>query len=131
MTNYLFLYGTLLPYLAPSVIAPVVAKLRRVGEASVRGALYHLGGFPGAILDEGADGHIHGTVFELPGDEGVLSALDEYEDYDPQNVEQSQFVRRLHPVALASGEEMRCWIYVYNREVGSAARILSGRYLQP
>jgi len=128
MTNYLFLYGTLLPHLAPRVIAPVVAKLRRVGKASVRGALYRLGGFPGAILDEGADGHIHGTVFELPDDEGVLGALDDFEEFDPRNVETSQFVRRLHPVTLASGEELRCWIYVYNREVGSAPRIPSGRY---
>jgi gamma-glutamylcyclotransferase (GGCT)/AIG2-like uncharacterized protein YtfP len=128
MTNYLFLYGTLLPHLAPSVIAPAVARLRRVGEARVRGALYHLGGFPGAIPDEGADGQIHGIVFELPDDEGVLAALDDYEEFDPGNVEESQFVRRQHPATLATGEELRCWIYVYNREPGSAARILSGRY---
>jgi len=128
LSNYLFLYGTLLPHLAPSVIAPAVARLRRVGEASVRGALYHLGGFPGAILDEGADGNIHGTVFELPADDGVLDALDEYEDFDPNNLRDSQFVRRLQPVTLATGEELRCWIYVYNRELGSAARIPSGRF---
>jgi len=128
MSQYLFLYGTLLPHLAPGEIAPAVQKLRRVGEASVRGVLYHLGTHPGAVPDPAAGGEIHGTVFELPNDERVLGELDDYEEFDPDNEAASPFVRRLHPVTLAIGEVLQCWIYVYNREPDGAPRIPGGRY---
>jgi gamma-glutamylcyclotransferase (GGCT)/AIG2-like uncharacterized protein YtfP len=128
MTQYLFLYGTLLPHLAPGEIAPAVQKLRWVGEASVHGTLYHLGTHPGAIPDPAVGSEIHGTIFELPEDERVLGELDDYEEFDSGNEAASPFVRRLQPVTLVTGEVLPCWIYVYNREPGGAPRIPSGRY---
>ena len=128
MSGRIFLYGTLLPQHAPEEIAPAVAKLRRLGEGAVRGLLFDLGDYPGAVLDESAAGHIYGTIFELPDEEELLSLFDLYEGFDPENVEASLFVRTLCPAALASGEELQCWIYVYNREPLNAHRILSGRY---
>ena len=76
MSEYLFAYGTLQPGLAPTKIARVTAKLRPVGEGFVRGVLYDLGGYPGAVADPSAIGKIVGTVMELPEDEGVLELLD-------------------------------------------------------
>jgi gamma-glutamylcyclotransferase (GGCT)/AIG2-like uncharacterized protein YtfP len=128
MSHYLFLYGTLLPNHAPSELAPAVARLRRLGEGTVRGHLYDLGAYPGAVLDALASAHIHGTVFELPDDEELLCALDLYEDFHSGNVESSLFVRSLQPVTLANGEIVQCWMYVYNRDASGARRILSGRY---
>ena len=128
MSNYLFLYGTLQPDHAPAEIIRASKKLRRVCEGSVRGTLYDLGDYPGAVLDNSAGGSIYGTVFELPNDEDLLTALDQYEDFHPENVQGSLFVRTLHPVMLASGEFLQCWMYVYNRDPVGARRIPSGRY---
>ena len=140
MSSYLFLYDTLLPGHAPQEIAPAVRKLRRLGEGTIRGMLYDLGAYPGAvlpqhaagdpILNESAEGRIHGTVFELPDDEELLRALDGYEDFDPTNEQASLFVRTLQPVTLVNGEILQCWIYVYNRDVSGAHRIPGGRYPQ-
>jgi gamma-glutamylcyclotransferase (GGCT)/AIG2-like uncharacterized protein YtfP len=128
MSNYLFLYGTLLPHHAPNEIAPAVERLRLRGDGVVRGFLYDLGEYPGAVLDDSAGGYIHGTAFEVPEDEVFLRELDAYEDCDPKNEKSSLFVRILHPVKLATGETLQCWIYVYNRDLSGARIIPSGRY---
>ncbi len=74
MSEILFAYGSLRPGRAPAEIAGVAAKLRAVGEGFVRGALYDLGGYPGAVPDAKAKGWIAGTVMELPEDESVSSS---------------------------------------------------------
>lgn len=51
MPDYLFAYGTLLPGAAPAEISGAAARLKAVGEGQVRGLLYDLGHFPGAVLD--------------------------------------------------------------------------------
>ena len=127
--SYLFLYGSLLPGDAPAEIAPAIAKLRSLGAGTVRGLLYDLGEYPGAVLDDSAGGHIHGAIFELPEDEELLSALDTYEDFHPNDAEGSLFVRMLQPVVFANGELLQCWMYVYNRDPGAARLIPSGRWL--
>ncbi len=114
MSDYLFTYGTLKPGQAPEQIAPAVHKLTPIGSGFVHGSLYDLGDFPGAILDPASEKRISGTVFKLSDDPGVLRQLDEYEEYDPKARETSLFIRELHPVALASGGQLECWVYVYN-----------------
>jgi gamma-glutamylcyclotransferase (GGCT)/AIG2-like uncharacterized protein YtfP len=128
MSNHLFLYGTLLPRHAPAEIAPAVARLRRLDEGTVRGYLYDLGEYPGAVADESAAGCIHGTIFEMPEDDALLSALDDYEGFDPKHAETSLFVRALHPVTLAAGGVLLCWMYAYNRVPARARLIPGGRY---
>jgi gamma-glutamylcyclotransferase (GGCT)/AIG2-like uncharacterized protein YtfP len=49
-------YGTLRPGRAPAAVAAVVATLRPLGAARVRGRLYDLGAYPGAVPDSGAPG---------------------------------------------------------------------------
>src|SRR6185436_15278063 len=63
--SFLFVYGTLLPGHAPAAMRDVVASLRPVGPATVRGRLYHLGAYPGLVLDAGdASGVVHGMLLE-------------------------------------------------------------------
>ena len=128
MSNYLFLYGTLLPHRAPSEIAHTVERLRLRGDGAVKGVLYDLGDYPGAILDDSADNYVHGTVLEIPVDEESLHELDAYEDFDPQHEKASLFVRVLHPVKLSTGEILKCWIYVYNADLSAASMIPGESY---
>ena len=129
MGEHLFLYGTLRPGLAPSELARRVASLRRVGTGSIRGRLYDLGPYPGAILDASADTRILGEVFQLPDTGLVLEALDAYECYCPGDPDGSLYLRVRGEVTLEEGRQVLCWVYVYNRNVGDAARVESGDYL--
>ncbi len=116
MSQYLFVYGTLRPGCAAAEIATAVAKLRAVDDGFVRGVLYDLGGYPGAVPDARAKSRIAGTVMELPEDENVLARLDTYEGFDPRAPETSEFVRVRQTVEMNDGRMMDCWIYRYNRE---------------
>ncbi|MGA2572437.1 MAG: gamma-glutamylcyclotransferase family protein [Terracidiphilus sp.] len=116
MTQYLFVYGTLQPGLASAKISPLAAKLRPVGEGRVRGALYDLGCYAGAVPDPRATGRIAGTVMELPEDESFLRQLDGYEGFDPKTPETSEYIRERQTVELSEGGTLECWIYSYNRQ---------------
>lgn len=91
MSRYIFIYGTLLPETTPDGVADAVESLRFVGKARVRGRLYDLGEYPGAVLDASSRREIIGRVFALPEDEEVLKALDVYEGFNPQDRENSLF----------------------------------------
>jgi gamma-glutamylcyclotransferase (GGCT)/AIG2-like uncharacterized protein YtfP len=125
--RYLFSYGTLQPRHAPAEIASTVSRLRRVGRGSVRGRLYDLGEYPGAVLSRNAP-LVIGQVFELPNDPEVLTRLDEYEGFDPHRPQSSLFVRKRCLVQLDSGKKLFCWMYAYNRPPGAASPLPSGLY---
>ena len=127
MTQYIFLYGTLLPDHAPAQIAPAVARLRSVGRGQVQGWLYDLGSYPGAVLRK-AGPPIYGEVFELPDDPEILRRMDAYEEFDPERRQSTEFVRQQCPVAMQDGRKIRCWVYVYNRDPGAAPRIVGGAF---
>ena len=128
MTHHLFVYGTLSPRHAPLEIAATVRRLRPVGQASVRGRLYDLGEYPGAVLSEKSRSVIRGEVFELPGDRSTLTSLDSYEGFEPNNRSSSLFLRRAWPVTMDDGKKLRCWVYVYNGTMKAAQPLRSGRY---
>src|SRR4051812_45836126 len=78
---HVFVYGTLLPGLAPPMIADVVARMREVGPATVPGRLYDLGAYPGCAIDDACDALIHGQLLELTDPTAQLDRLDAYEGY--------------------------------------------------
>jgi gamma-glutamylcyclotransferase (GGCT)/AIG2-like uncharacterized protein YtfP len=127
VTQYIFLYGTLLPGHAPAQIASAVGRLRRVGRGTVQGILYDLGRYPGAVLGK-TGSLIQGEVFELPDDPEILHRLDAFEGFDPDRPESSEFVRREWPVILSGGKKIICWVYAYNRDPGAAPRIADGDF---
>jgi len=128
MNGYLFSYGTLLPEHAPQEIADVVAKLEPLGAGSIPGFLYDFGEYPGAIFDPSSNRRVRGVVFRLPQDSDVLRRLDDYEGFRPNARRQSLFIRKLHPVKLADGRMLRCWVYTYNGKPGVTHVVTSGRY---
>lgn len=125
--HYLFSYGTLLPGLAPAEIRPTVQRLRRVGKGFVRGQLFDLGEYPGAVLGRSGS-PIAGQIFELPDDPEVLHRLDEYEGFNPSDPRASLFIRKRRYVRLEDGRRIFCWVYAYNRPVKSARAVSGGNY---
>lgn len=127
MKRYLFSYGTLLPDHAPAEIAPVVSRLRPIGRGKVRGRLYDLGDYPGAVLSKTGP-VIVGQIFELPDAPEVIKKLDEYEGFDPAHPQGSLFVRKRSLVTVGNGKKVWCWIYVYNRHPGDAVPVTGGDF---
>ena len=128
MHEYLFAYGTLQLEHAPQEILPLLAGLDYIGDASVRGMLYDLGDYPGAVLDPSSDFKVFGKVFEILDTASTLPELDRYEEFDPQAPSDSLFVRVLQPVELESGQVLQCWIYNFNRDPGAAPVFRPGRF---
>ena len=128
MSEYLFLYGTLLPDQAPAEIAAILKSLRRIGPARVRGRLYDFGEYPGALLVPSSKTIIQGEVFELPSTRATLKALDQYEEFDPTNTEASLFIRTKTRARLTDGNQVDCWMYVYNDDPGTAPLLADGNY---
>jgi gamma-glutamylcyclotransferase (GGCT)/AIG2-like uncharacterized protein YtfP len=126
MAEYLFSYGTLQPGLAPPEIEPMVQSFKPMGLAYIYGVLYDFGHYPGAVT--GGAGKVWGQVFALPDDPCLLGQLDEYEEFDPSNIDESQFLRQKCLAMLENGNAMEVWVYVYNRNVESAAVIESGDF---
>jgi gamma-glutamylcyclotransferase (GGCT)/AIG2-like uncharacterized protein YtfP len=127
--RYLFVYGTLLPGLAPPVIADIVNTLCLAGPATVAGRLYHFGAYPGCTLHSDCETQIQGTLLELPPDnEPILEKLDWYEGYAAHDEHGSLFLRTTCDATTPDGRQLRAWVYVYNRDVSRARLIPTGRY---
>jgi gamma-glutamylcyclotransferase (GGCT)/AIG2-like uncharacterized protein YtfP len=127
MSDFLFIYGTLVPELAPKDIAPVVRKLELIGSGSVPGTLYDLGDFPGIKLERASRKRVRGRVFRIPS-KATLKVLDDYEEFDPKHPRSSLYKRKLVNVKLDNGETIRSWIYEYNRSPRPKNVIKNGMY---
>jgi gamma-glutamylcyclotransferase (GGCT)/AIG2-like uncharacterized protein YtfP len=122
VADYLFVYGTLKPELAPPEVAALVRQFRRIDRGTISGFLYDLGNYPGLRLDVNGN-EVQGEVFELH-DPAILLMLDAYEGYDPKRPTQSLFLRKQCQVRLqGTDERLLCWVYEYNHEPAASLRI--------
>lgn len=128
MSDYLFLYGTLLPQEVSGKSSEIIRRLKSVGPATVRGRLYDFGDYPGAILDRSTNRLIKGELFELNDGNRELRIFDEYEEFRTTDIDNSLFVRVRTDAELNDGRRLNAWIYVYNRNPGRARLIRNGVY---
>lgn len=115
-------YGTLLRTFGRQETLGVEGELIFVSKCRVRGQLYDLGSFPGAVPGPGI---VHGELFRLRTS-SVWTVLDRYEGYDAEDEASSLFIRRR--VSLDGPQGQTAWIYWYNREPEGAPRISSGNW---
>jgi gamma-glutamylcyclotransferase (GGCT)/AIG2-like uncharacterized protein YtfP len=123
-STYLFIYGTLFPEFAPAEVRPLVKRLKKVGDGSIRGSMYNLGDYPGAVQDNRSH-RVFGSVYQVPN-LAVLRRLDLYEGFNPLRPTSSTFVRRKVIVRMAEGGHIRSWAYLYNGSIRKATRIDGG-----
>ena len=117
----LFVYGTLRPGRAPIPIAAAAATLRPLGAARVRGRLYQLGCFPGAVPDPDAPGWIHGELVARSEKSPPLTWFDAYE---------GEGYRRVRAVAIdRDGHSVACWIYECALAPDASRLIASGEWV--
>ena len=115
----LFVYGTLRQgFRAESLMRH--AGGRYLGKACVRGRLFNVGEFPGAVKAPGAPRRVLGELYCLPGAVRALKFLDRYEG--------SRYKREVTEVELQSGRRVRAWIYWLKRVPVSRPKIEGGDY---
>jgi gamma-glutamylcyclotransferase (GGCT)/AIG2-like uncharacterized protein YtfP len=93
-----------------------------IGEGRIRGTLVNLGRYPGLVAGRG---DVRGELYALE-DPAQLEALDDLEEYDPERVENSEYVRAERDVQLDDGRTCRAWVYVYTRDATGYPAIASG-----
>lgn len=116
MKQYLFVYGSLRKGFAPPEIAETAERLKLVGEGFVYGSLYDLDDYYALVLS--GEDEIFGQILELPDDDEVLRKLDEYEGFDPNNLEKSVFLRK-KTTAYLGDKNLETWIYAYNKDLSN------------
>lgn len=83
-----------------------------LGTDTVKGTMFDLSAYP-AFRRTNTENEIVVELYKLPekGKEGVVSSLDRYEGYNPQNEDQSLY-RRL-TVLSSSGKEVNIYEYLH------------------
>lgn len=128
MNDKLFVYGTLLDgdnkygiYLRDNSRFFATGKLK--------GKLYDIGEYPGAVLLYGGDECIYGTILEIDNPGEVLAVIDLYEGFGDDQPQPNEFIRVLTEAETGAGP-VNCWIYLYNLPHENIPRIGSGIYRQ-
>jgi gamma-glutamylcyclotransferase (GGCT)/AIG2-like uncharacterized protein YtfP len=124
MSELLFVYGTLRPFVAIPMARWLAAAAHHVGPARARGRLYDLGPYPGMQAARGAREWVVGDVYRVASPR-VLRVLDLYE---AGTRVRPQFVRARCVVRLRRGGARAAWVYLYRRSVSAATRIVGGDY---
>lgn len=126
--DLLFVYGTLMEDGGGDMASLLGKHSEKIGPGEIRGRLYDLGDYPGAVDSEKPEETVQGTLYRLKAPDEILPVLDEYEEYDPQDEAGSLFRREKRSVTLPNGERLKAWVYLYDRPVKDFERIRSGEY---
>jgi|ERR1041385_4441623 gamma-glutamylcyclotransferase (GGCT)/AIG2-like uncharacterized protein YtfP len=123
----LFVYGTLLNHNNEFAVY-LKDHSHFFANGKVKGKLYDIGEYPGAILGDGDD-YIYGVILQIEDPEVVFSEIDDYEGYGDEQPEPNEFIRISADVETVS-ETVNCYVYVYNMPVEGLEKIDGGRYIK-
>lgn len=123
----LFIYGTLLNHNNDFAVY-LKDHSHFFANGKVRGKLYDIGEYPGAVLDD-SDEYIYGVILQIDDPEVVFLEIDDYEGYGDEQPEPNEFIRILTEVETAT-EIVACYVYVYNLPVDGLQKIEGGRYVK-
>ncbi|MEM3502097.1 MAG: gamma-glutamylcyclotransferase family protein [Candidatus Bathyarchaeia archaeon] len=112
--NKIFAYGTLekTPFFLDLIR---MGEIRYIGKGRIQAKLYDLGDYPGAVEHE--ESYVYGRVYEAQNIDKVLLSLDKYEEFYPDNPSNSLYIRKIMRVIMENGENLRAFVYIYNRNV--------------
>ncbi|HTQ27584.1 MAG TPA: gamma-glutamylcyclotransferase family protein [Puia sp.] len=126
--QFLFAYGTLRKDYRPYPVIGIEEKLKFIGVAGIKGILFDLGCYPGAVENKNG-GTIRGDLFLLKDPVKTLGTLDDYEGCSGEEDVDDEFIRREINVRLEDGNTAAAWIYWFNRQTDDKTVITQGDYL--
>ena len=127
MTEFLFVYGTLMRPFHSGIIAILRKRSSFVATGRIKGKLYDIGHYPGLVYDQAGASFVKGEILKMSYPERLLPILDDYEMIDPQTPDGNEYKRLLLPVQ--ADREYLCWTYVYQFSTTHLTAIDSGDYL--
>jgi pyruvate carboxylase len=127
--EYLFVYGTLRKEFGNQLHKLIAKNSKFAGMAQYTGELYMVAEFPGIVPSTNKADTVVGELYKIIHPEKLIGILDDYEEYDPQNEENSLYLRKKVEVTV-NGESMETWAYIYNKSVEGLDKIASGDFLK-
>ena len=125
---FLFVYGSLLD--EDNEIAIYLKNDSTFYSAGkVKGKLYDIGEYAGAILSAEGNEYIYGNILKIDTTEKVFKVIDDYEGYRGDQSWPNEFIRVLTDIETGTGI-ISSWIYVYNLPVNGLKAIKGGRYFK-
>ncbi|MEO0897347.1 MAG: gamma-glutamylcyclotransferase family protein [Bacteroidota bacterium] len=128
-SEYLFVYGSLLKQVNNMMSSYLSLKSSLIGEGMMKGRLFMIDFYPGAIYEEEGNHWVKGDIYHMKEAQKIFKVLDEYEGYIPSKPEESLYQRQIVNV-LNIETSIPCWVYLYNQDVEPLEWIPSGDYLR-
>ncbi len=121
---HLFVYGSLLSGFHHPAYTWISRYFTLIGPASVKGKLYDLGEYPGAVPCE-EEVFIKGELYRINNDDEFSWAIKQLDDYEGMLVEKGEIpLFRREPASILHQEiPNTAWIYWYNRDVKDKEQI--------
>lgn len=112
-SNKLFVYGTLDP--STGILNDMGVAYKILGEATIKGLKIEQGEYPSAIPpSDNLNTFIEGQLLEIINPEKAFIKLDEYEEFNQNNIPNSLYIRKLTEAKLENHEAVNCWVYWFN-----------------
>ena len=127
-SQFLFVYGTLLQP-GNEFAAYLNKHCKFIGDGRIRGRLYDIGQYPGAVIGNTEERYIHGSIFMMDDPETILKVVDDYEGIGELYNHPHEYIRELVDIFTDNGD-INCWIYLYNLPVAAYNEVTTGDYIQ-
>lgn len=128
INRFLFVYGTLLQ--PDNEFAEYLNQhCKFISEGKVKGLLYDIGEYPGALIDSSQESYIYGNIFRMDEPGAILKVIDDYEGIGELYNHPQEYIREQVDILTDNGN-MSCWMYIYNLTVDTYRQIPAGDYIQ-
>ena len=129
-SHFLFVYGSLRKGFQSSAYEYISRYFNFFGEAKVKGKLFDLGEYPGAVPTQ-EDSFIKGELYVIKNENEfswAIAQLDDYEGVPVESHERPLYRREIADIFI-NDAIVPAWIYWYNGDVNGKPLISSGDLL--
>ena len=127
-SQFLFVYGTLLQP-GNEFAAYLNKHCKFIGDGRIRGRLYDIGEYPGAVIGNTEERYIYGSIFMMDDPDIILKVIDDYEGVGGLYQHPHEYIRETVSI-YTTNDIMECWMYLYNLPVAAYNEITTGDYIQ-
>lgn len=130
--NHIFVYGTLLSQYSNIESHDYLKKYTEfIDFATMEGNLFMVDYYPGVVpCTKGERNQVKGEVYKLNNPKLLFDFLDKYEEFNPEDPEHSEYVRKTTTVKLKkSNQELTAWVYYFNQDTADLEFLPKGDFL--
>ena len=126
--EFIFVYGTLRKQIASNMSHVLANHCEYFSDGVMRGTLYEVCGYPGAIESDDANDKVFGELYKMLDRKQVIAQLDEYEECSDRFPKPHEYCRKALSIELSGGGSVVAWVYLYNHDVSKLTQLISGDY---